>query len=58
MTDPVFVDTNIFVHRDRLPDPAKKQLANQWIERFVSTPVGRLGYQALQGLYATLARSS
>ena len=57
MIAPVFVDTNVFVYRHDLSDPAKQALADEWIELLVRTRTGRLSYQVLQELYATLTRS-
>ena len=57
MIGPVFVDTNVFVYRHDLSDPAKQALAEEWIELLVRTRAGRLSYQVLQELYATLTRS-
>ena len=57
MTGPVFVDTNVFVYRHDLSDPVKQELAQQWIELLVHTRKGRLSYQVLQELSATLTRT-
>jgi len=57
MTVPVFVDTNVFVYRHDLSDPVKQKLAEQWIEQLASTRTGRLSYQVLQELFATLTRA-
>lgn len=57
MTDRVFVDTNVFVYRHDLSDPAKQQVAEQWIRLLASTRAGRLSYQVLQELFATLTRA-
>ena len=57
MTGPVFVDTNVFVYRHDLSDPAKQKLAEQWIESLASTRTGRLSVQVLQELFATLTRT-
>ena len=57
MSGPVFVDTNVFVYRHDLSDPVKQELAEQWIELLASTRTGRLSYQVLQELFATLTRT-
>ncbi len=57
MTAPVFVDTNVFVYRHDLSDPVKQKCAEQWIESLASTRSGRLSYQVLQELFATLTRA-
>lgn len=57
MIGPVFVDTNVFVYRHDLSDPVKQKLAEQWIELLASTRTGRLSYQVLQELFATLTRA-
>ena len=57
MTGPVFVDTNVFVYRHDLSDPSKQALAQQWIDLLVHTRTGRLSYQVLQELFATLTRT-
>ena len=56
MIGPVFVDTNVFVYRHDLSDLAKQEIAEEWIELLVRTRSGRLSYQVLQELYATLTR--
>ena len=57
MSGLVFVDTNVFVYRHDLSDPVKQELAEQWIELLASTRTGRLSYQVLQELFATLTRA-
>ena len=57
MIGPVFVDTNVFVYRHDLSDPVKQKLAEQWVELLASTRAGRLSYQVLQELFATLTRA-
>ena len=56
MTGPVFVDTNVFVYRHDRSDPAKQQRAEQWIRLLARRREGRLSFQVLQELYATLTR--
>ena len=57
MTARVFVDTNVFVYRHDLSDPAKQKLAEQWLQLLASTRAGRVSYQVLQELFATLTRT-
>ena len=56
MTGPVFVDTNVFVYRHDSSEPSKQSRAEQWIELLARRRMGRLSYQVLQELYATLTR--
>ncbi len=56
MTGPVFVDTNVFVYRHDDSVPAKQSRAEQWIGFLARSRAGRLSYQVLQELYATLTR--
>ena len=57
MIGPVFVDTNVFVYRHDLSDPVKQSLAQRWIELLAHARTGRLSYQVLQELFATLTRT-
>ena len=56
MTGPVFVDTNVLVYRHDAADAAKQTRAESWINYIVDLRAGRLSYQVLQELYATLTR--
>lgn len=56
MTGLVFVDTNVFVYRHDNSVPAKQSRAEQWIAYLAASRTGRLSYQVLQELYATLTR--
>ena len=56
MTGPVFVDTNVFVYRHDAADAAKQTRAESWIACIVDLRAGRLSFQVLQELYATLTR--
>ena len=56
MTGPVFVDTNVLVYRHDAADAAKQARAESWITCIVDLHVGRLSFQVLQELYATLTR--
>ncbi len=57
MTGPVFVDTNVFVYRHDRSDPSKQACAEQWIRLLARRRLGRLSFQVLQELYATLTRT-
>ena len=57
MTDPVFVDTNVFVYLHDDSEPEKKQRADDWIALLVNRRAGRLSFQVLQELYAVLTRT-
>ena len=54
MTDRVLVDTNVFVYRHDLSDPAKQKLAEHWIQLLASTREGRPSYTSSAS--TTLAR--
>ena len=56
MIGPVFVDTNVFVYRHDDSIPAKQLRAEQWIRLLAHGRTGRLSFQVLQELYATLTR--
>ena len=56
MIGPVFVDTNVFVYRHDSSNPSKQARAEQWIRLLVRGRSGRLSFQVLQELYATLTR--
>lgn len=56
MIGPVFVDTNVFVYRHDDSIPAKQLRAEQWIRLLAHSRTGRLSFQVLQELYATLTR--
>ncbi len=56
MTAPVFVDTNVFVYLHDDSEPDKKPRADQWVTFLVRNRAGRLSFQVLQELYATLTR--
>ncbi len=56
MTGPVFVDTNVFVYRHDASDPTKQARAEQWIRLLALGRTGRLSFQVVQELYATLTR--
>ena len=54
MTVPVFVDTNVFVYLHDDSEPEKKTRADEWISLLVYGRSGRVSFQVLQELYATL----
>ncbi len=54
MTGPVFVDTNILVYRHDTSDIAKQTQADAWHKFLWHRRLGRLSFQVLQELYATL----
>ena len=56
MTGPVFVDTNVLVYRYDNSEPAKRNRADQWHTMLWRHRLGRLSFQVLQELYATLTR--
>ena len=56
MTGPVFVDTNVIAYRHDAADAAKQARAEDWITCIVELHAGRLSFQVLQELYATLTR--
>ncbi len=54
MTVPVFVDTNVFVYLHDDSEPEKKTRADEWVSLLVRGRSGRVSFQVLQELYATL----
>ncbi len=56
MIAPVFVDTNVLVYRHDSTDPVKQARAEAWYELVWRLRLGRLSFQVLQELYATLTR--
>lgn len=54
MIVPVFVDTNVFVYLHDDSEPEKKTRADEWISLIVRGRSGRVSFQVLQELYATL----
>lgn len=58
MTGPVFVDTNVLVYRHDTSDVAKQTLADAWHRFLWRRRLGRLSFQVLQELYATLKQGS
>jgi len=56
MIGPVFVDTNVLVYRSDASEPAKQARAESWYEFLWRSRTGRVSYQVLLELYATLTR--
>jgi predicted nucleic acid-binding protein len=56
MTGPVFVDTNLLVYARDASEPAKQQMAQEWMKALWATRSGRLSYQVLQEYYTTVTR--
>ena len=56
MTAPVFVDTNVLVHRHDNTDPAKQSRADEWLSTLAQERAARVSYQVLQELFVTLTR--
>ena len=56
MTGPVFVDTNVLVYRHDSSEAAKQSRADDWHTFLWRRRLGRLSFQVLQELYATLTR--
>ena len=56
MSGPVFVDTNALVYRYDTREPAKQSRADDWFMFVWQSRTGRLSFQVLQELYATLTR--
>ena len=54
MTGLVFVDTNVFVYLHDDSERKKKTRADEWISLLVRGRSGRVSFQVLQELYATL----
>ena len=54
MTGLVFVDTNVFVYLHDDSELKKKTRADEWISLLVRDHSGRVSFQVLQELYATL----
>ncbi|MCY4431576.1 MAG: PIN domain-containing protein [Rhodospirillales bacterium] len=54
MTGPVFVDTNILVYRHDTSETSKQTQADAWHSFLWRRRLGRLSFQVLQELYATL----
>ena len=57
MTGPIFVDTNVLVYRHDSSEAAKQSRADDWHTLLWRRRLGRLSFQVLQELYATLTRA-
>jgi len=56
MTGPVFVDTNVLVHRADASDPVRQSRADAWYRFLWRSRAGRLSFQILLELYSVLTR--
>jgi predicted nucleic acid-binding protein len=56
MTAPVFTDTNVLVYQLDTRELAKQSRARTWIEFLWATRRGRVSFQVLEELYATVTR--
>jgi predicted nucleic acid-binding protein len=56
MTGKCFVDTNVLVYVRDKAQPAKKAVAEEWMDRLWRERSGRTSIQVLNELYATLTR--
>lgn len=56
MTEPVFVDTNVFVCQSDASDSEKQARADRWCAALWRSRSGRVSVQVLLELYATLTR--
>ena len=54
MTDPVFVDTNVFVYLRDSTEPDKQRRCAEWIGHLWETGRGRTSGQVLQEYYVTV----
>lgn len=56
MTESVFADTNVLVYRHDATEPIKQARADAWYVHLWRRRCGRLSFQVLQEMYATLTR--
>ena len=56
MTEPVFVDTNVFVYARDAGEPTKQAAAEEWIHRLWMEQRGRTSIQVLSEFYTTVTR--
>jgi len=54
MTDPVFVDTNVFVYAADAGDPEKQRKASLWLSELWKSHIGRISFQVLQEFFVTV----
>jgi predicted nucleic acid-binding protein len=56
MSEPLFVDTNVFVYAHDLREASKRLLARQWLEHLWRNQLGRTSTQVLSEYYTTITR--
>jgi predicted nucleic acid-binding protein len=56
MTALVFADTNVLVYHLDTREPRKQSRARAWVEFLWTTGSGRISFQVLEELYATVTR--
>lgn len=56
MTGPIFVDTNVLVYAKDRKDPVKRLRATEWLDMLWDTGSGRVSFQVLNELYATVTK--
>ena len=56
MTGLVFVDTNVLVYVRDNTEPAKQEIARQWMNHLWATARGRISQQVLNEYYSTVTR--
>jgi predicted nucleic acid-binding protein len=56
MTELVFADTNVLVYHLDTREPRKQSSARTWMEYLWATRSGRISFQVLEELYATVTR--
>lgn len=56
MTDPVFVDTNVFLYARDAGEPAKRPRAVSWLEHLWAERLGRTSMQVLSEYYVNATR--
>jgi predicted nucleic acid-binding protein len=54
MTDPVFVDTNVFVYAADAGDAEKQHRASLWLAELWRSRLGRISFQVLQEFFVTV----
>jgi predicted nucleic acid-binding protein len=56
MTEPCFVDTNVFIYARDSRDPVKQKRANEWLFHLWRDQIGRTSMQVLSEFYVTVTR--
>jgi predicted nucleic acid-binding protein len=56
MTDPVFVDSNIFLYAVDDADPHKQRIARDWRAEMWKSRLGRVSFQVLNEFYVNAVR--